>query len=313
MSTGSGTGWPAGGVPPEAGVPAPVTVVVVKTLDGLRAALARSMGLYYSGTVTSGGANFFRDTDSLVRFTVEDVLAGAVVYLPRQAASDEMPIGQWRRIIAWDALQQMVTLEYPFAGSVQPDTAYEIYRALDMNQWMQAINGAINKAWPDIWERVETEIQVGRGLEYQLPGDVKNVLEVHSESSAYWSGYGRSLIPPSLWRMNHAARGQGQTEIPMLVLHHVLPGAGWKLHVAYQRQFAELEDGLGLTSLDTGFLMDQGRALAYQMLAGETQGEAQASTWFQSMIYWQERADARRQGLAGNLLGIPAIIQKGSK
>ena len=314
MSKGAGSGWPASGIPDDGvgvgdptGVPTPEIIVLVKTLDNLRAALARSMGLYYSGTVTGGATGYFRDTDGLVQFTVDDLLAGAVAYFPRRAANDELPVGEWRKITAYNAQRQTVTVEYNFGATVQADTQYEIFRALSLDQWTQAINGAIMKAWPDIWERIETEIQAGRALAYQLPSDVKNILEVYSENSSYWSGYGRSLIPPTLWRLNH---GDPLT----LALFRILPGAGWKLHVAYQRQFAELEDGVDETALDTGFIMDQGRALAYQALAGETQGQAQASTWTQLMMYWQERADARRQKLGMNLLGIaPAVASKGGK
>ena len=309
MSRGAGSGWPAAGIPgdgvgvgePGTTVPAPEIIVLVKTMDNLRAALARSMGLYYSGTVTGGATGYFRDTNGLVRFTVDDLLAGAVAYFPRRAANDELPVGEWRQITAYEAQQQKVTVEYNFGATVQVVTEYEIVRALSLDQLTQIINGAIAKAWPDIWERIEKEIQVGRALIYQMPGDVKNVLEVHSESSGYWANYGRRLIPPNLWRLN---RG----DPPTLVLFRILPGAGWRLHIAYQRQFPELEDGVDETALDTGFIMDQGRALAYQALAGETQGQAQASTWTQLMMHWQERADERRQKLGLSLLGVASPI-----
>ena len=319
-----GIGWPApGGTTPEtvgdgfgvgdaatAPVPTEITpeiIVPIKTMDALRAAVARSMGLYYSGIATGGGAGYFRDTDGLVRFTVDDLLAGAVAYFPRRAANDTLPVGEWRQITGYDAQRQSITVEHRFGAAVQADMQYEIFRALSLDQWTQAVNGAITKAWPDVWERIEIGIQVGRALVYQLPGDVKSVLEVHSESSGYWAEYGRSLIPPNLWRLNH---GDPLT----LALFRVLPGAGWRLHVAYQRQYPELEDGIDETALDTGFILDQGRALAYQALAGETQGQAQASTWTQLMMYWQERADARRQKLGMNLMGIaPVTAGKGGK
>jgi hypothetical protein len=262
------------------------------------------MGLYYSGTITDGSASYFRDINGLTRFRVDDQLVGSIAYLPKDLAGDDAPLGEWRRVTGWDGQQQMATLEHSFSSSVQTGMKYELFRALSMDQWAQVINGAIIKAWPDVWERIETEIQAGRALEYQLPDDAKSVLEVHSESSAYWAGYGRSPIPPNLWRMNHSSP---QT----LVLFRILPGAGWKLHVAYQRQYQELEDGLSDTNLDTGFIMDQGRALAYQMLAGETQGEAQATTWTQLMMHWQERADARRQKLGMSLLGMAPVTAGG--
>lgn len=325
MSEGSGSGWPAGTAPPG-GIPEIVSdgfgigdqaigappgdgdpghgPPIFGNLNDLQAGLARSMGLYYSGTITDGARSYFRDVDGLTRFRVDDQLVGSVAYLPKDLAGDDAPLGAWRRVTGWDGQQQKATLEHPFSSPVQPGMKYELFRALSMDQWAQAINGAITKAWPDVWERVEAEIQVGRKLEYQLPDEAKSVLEVHSESSAYWAGYGRSLIPPVLWRMNH---GVPQT----LVLLRVLPGSGWKLHVAYQRQYPELEDGLSDTNLDTGFIMDQGRALAYQMLAGETQGEAQATTWTQLMMHWQERAAARRQKLALSLLGAAPVIAEG--
>lgn len=259
------------------------------TLRDARTELARRIGMLRAGIATGGGNTTLIDTNGLARFTEDDSLIGALVYNRTQEES--------RWITDYAASTQTITVEYAWGTNPAADDVYEIYRApMSLEQWSEAINNAINAAWPEIWQRAVETLYASSARRYAMPDGTMEVVEVQIRQGGEWREYAARQLPPTTWEF-----------IAGDLYLFVSPHAGHEIVVIYQQRFPELQTETATTAIDQGYLFAQARANAYETLAGEAHAQAEASTYLQMFNHWQDKADNRRAAVGAEIRGTMEV------
>jgi hypothetical protein len=276
-----------------------------KTLEELRADLARAVSMFFTGTATAnvGGVTKVVDTNGLPVFTEANALVGALAYILTDASGPgDPPQGEALRVVASDGADDFTVVSPGFTSAVEVGDVYELYmNPLSLAEWNQAINQAILEAWPDVWAIESTDLTTAATDRYPLPTDAEGVLEVNFRGLGPLAGYGAQPIPRGLWRLE----GTPGTDLN-LHLRNAVEG-GHELAIRYKAPYAELAAAES-TDLDYSYLMLSGQAHLYGMLQGESGAGAESERYLQLMDYFRKEAKERKRALNAALLGVDLSV-----
>lgn len=149
-----------------------------ETLDQLRAKLARHVQRYITGTATGGTTATLIDTSGLARFTDDDALNGALLYIS-DTTDEQAPEGEARFVTDYIASSKTLTVSPAFSAAPGAGDTYELYLApLQLDDWDQCVNDAIGSAWPVVFKPTITEAAIDGGPDYALPAAAEGVAKV---------------------------------------------------------------------------------------------------------------------------------------
>ena len=279
---------------------------MTKALEVLRADLARSMGRFFTGTAdTNAVTTSIVDAEGLARYTETDALKGALAYIRTDAGgAGAAPEDEARWIAAFTAGTDVITVDRVFSQAVVAGDIYEVYRApLTKEQWDEAINLAIQEAWPEVYEPAEQEVVSTGATEYALANTVEDVIQVNIVGTALsdYADLPMQTLPRHLW----TTTGVVGASLKLQLVPYV-DAVSKTLQVIHKTRFAELAKA-GTTTLDWLYIMRAGKAHAYEMLAGEAGTQASAGQYMQLMNHWSQKAEQRKMALGKMLLGMPTI------
>lgn len=146
-----------------------------KALETLRLELARAVGRIQVGIATGGTTTTLVDTNGLARYTENDALKGALLYIA--SAGSAAPEGEARRITGYTASTNTLTVEYAFTAAPAASDTYHIYKApLSLEEWDQAINDAIKGAWPELVEPATEDVSPTGAYSYSLSAAADKII-----------------------------------------------------------------------------------------------------------------------------------------
>ena len=283
-----------------------------KALETLRAELADEMGMYAWGEADANAdATKVIDVQRLARFAYDSELIGALVYILTDAGgAGADPEGRSRRITAYTAATKTITVEYAFPAAVTVSDVYELYIApgMELPQWDQAINKAIGEAWPEVWSKRELLIEPTTDVEtYFLPTTqgITEILDVYAAPRGDLDGWPMQRLVKNLDWVTYGEPGDAYTPIRLRLLHP-LSVEHFSLYVDFKYRYPELNTRES-SFLDFPYIMAAAKANVYATLGDMTHGEAKESGFLQKMNYWRGQAAERKQMLAAQLLGLPAV------
>jgi hypothetical protein len=279
-----------------------------KTLEELRADLARDAQLFFTGAASTAGTvgppSTIIDTLGLgALYTETDALVPALAYI-RDAAGTAAPEGESGWVTAYNVTTEQVSVEPALSVAVSAGDIYELYLVpLSLADWNKCINEAIQQAWPKVWSRERYEVASAGTDEYDLSAatpDVHEVLGVNVVMGGDYAGAPITPYPRSQWTT---------TEDPItmqLELRVPIPTADRTLQVVYKARYPELAAGES-TDLDYGYIMEAALSNLYAMLAGGAGPEAYSDRYLALVPYHRERATIKLDELATALAGLPVI------
>lgn len=275
-----------------------------KTLAELRAATARAMGLFLSGTATAGSTRTLTDENRLAEYDEKAALRRSLLYI--SAAGGAAPEGEARLVGAYSGTYRMLTVVPAFSAAVAADDSYELYLAwLEMDAWTQVVNLAIRGAWPEVYEREVYDV-AGDGTDsYALPDTVEELLAVMIRLTGDYAGFPGQVIPATAYQVTGTV---GDDLYCRLV--NCVPSSRY-LRFLYKERYAELSAYDDETELDVEYVTAAAAAEMYHTLAGQAGGQADAGRLSQLMVHWQGVAAQRKAALAAGITGAPT--QAGGK
>ena len=277
------------------------------SLEDLRANLAQKMKLFITGTATGGAVGSIIDTNGLAHLPEDDVLNNGLAYIREDAGgAGAAPEGEHRFISDFDQGTQTITLAANLTAAVAAGDTYEVYlTTLSLAQWDEAINAAIEAAWPEVWEPTIYEVDSFGGDEYPLPAAARDVRGIEVVFTGALAGYSAEPIPRAHWKL-HGTPGTDLT----VYLARPVPSLGRRLRVDYKQRYVELAAGES-TDLDETYLNLAARAEVHATLA-KASGQTDISRHSQMMVHYQGLAEARKAKLAQVLAGVP-VMGEGKK
>lgn len=284
---------------------------MARTLELLRANLARELGRYATGTAdTNTDVLKLIDAEGLVRFTVDDELIGNLIYIRYDAAGlGAAPQGDSRLIADYTFSTKTIVPEYAFSAFVTAGDIYDLFLApLSFNQWNWAINEAILEAWPEVWARLAVQFGPVMGAsQFLLPMTAQDILSVRlAFTDANLRGY---PMQPLVENLDWIATGEpGAGSLDPLTLRLLRPpeAADVQLLVEYKSRYPELATG-ETSYLDEAYIIYAAGAKIHTMLANTARGEAAMAMDIEEAQRWYAIAAERKTKLAADLLGIPAV------
>jgi len=282
-----------------------------KTLEQLRADLARDVGLFLTGVATGGLVGTLVDNQGFKHLVDNDALNNGMVYIRTDfGGAHAAPEGESRRISDYVAGTWTLSVDVNWTVAPGAGDIYEIYRVpLTLAMWNQAINKAILEAWPEVWERNLYEVASTGVDSYVLPAAAQSVEAAQVYFTGALAGWPAQPLPRGVWQ----EQGTPGTDL-YLNLTSVIPATGRSLRVFYKTRYAELV-ALGSTELDYSYLMAAAKANLYEVLAGETGGQTDRSAYLQLLNYWRGEARLIKAALANALAGGSGVAAapKGGK
>jgi hypothetical protein len=271
-----------------------------KTLEVLRADLARSVGLYFYGVATGGTTGTIVDTNGLAKFVEDDVFNGALTYI--LTTTDTLaPQGEDRFITDHVAATKTLTVLPAFSVAPAAGDVYEIFKApLQLFDWNLAINLAIDGAWPEVWRPEVCELTLATDADSQdmtTPSadfyGVQSIWVQQPQVSGRWG-----ILPRNAWIV----------DAPNKTIYFTTKlAAGTKLRVLAKDRYPQLA-ATEATDVDYEYLMAASRYQLYSQLTDNMGGQAYAEQYVQLMAHWQAKAQERKNALAKELEGLPLGI-----
>jgi hypothetical protein len=198
-----------------------------------------------------------------------------------------------------------IYLSEALTADVEADDAYEVYTVpLSLEQWDDAINQAIDAAWPQVFSREMWETASAEVSAYLLPDDVGDVMEVDVAFKGYYAGMPTETIPRARWRVE----GTPGTDL-YLHLHGIVPAGGRDLNIYYKGKYARLAAAES-SDIDHEYVMLAGAARVYQILANQAGTEVASNRYIQLFNYYSEKAQERRDLLEAEAWAIPLEARK---
>jgi len=268
-----------------------------KTLEQLRADLGRAVGKFHTGTATGGSTSTIVDTKAKVAFPEDDALNGALAYIRTDAGgAGAAPEGQSLPISDFVYSTGTMTLNGTLTAAVAAGDTYEVYRTpLALAQWDQAINLAIQAAWPEIWKPENVDVTATADDEFALSGaspDVQDIVRVWLQVTALSTRW--QEVPRVMWTFD-----PGTTK---LYLRTRLAN-GTLIRALIKDRYPVLAAGQS-TTLDYDYILAAAQGFLYGMLA-ESTGGSDASRYLALMSHWQDVATRRKQEVVRQLEGMP--------
>lgn len=265
-----------------------------KTLEQLRTELAQAVARHFEGTATGGTTTTLIDTGGLARWTADDALKGALLYI--STTTDSLaPQGESRRIEAYDESTSTITVSVAFSAAPASGDTYEIFLApLTLDQWDGAINDAIRDAWPELFIPAIEEVTPTGALSYDLNAATDRVLGAELVFASALAGYpGEDLL--QWYTVGEAG------DITLMLSRPVPSSSDMTIRCLVGLRFDELTAGQS-SVLDMQYIIDAARSRLYQRLADASR-QSDRGTYLQLMAHWQGKGEQRLQRLASILWG----------
>lgn len=270
-----------------------------KLLEEVRAELAQAVGKFFTGTATGGSTTTIVDTNGLKMFSEADALNGALAYI-RSDTGAVAPQGQSKWITDYVASTYTITLESALTAAVAAGDVYEVYLArLTIAQWVQAINEAIDAAWPEIYLPTVLETTMASAT---------HTLDLTSPNADFWDAtdvWVKVAAISSKW--HHLPRQAWSVDPTTQIIYFTATLANaTPVRVRCKDRYPTIVGGQS-TFLNYDYLMAQARANVYGMLAESGPDE---SHYVALMDYWTKEANRIKAGVARELAGMPLGVSK---
>lgn len=281
-----------------------------KTLEELRADLARDAQLFFTGAASAGGAvgppSTIIDTLGLgALFTETGALISGLAYIREAGGTAPEEESAW--VVGYNATAERVDVEPPLSVAVGAGDTYELYLVpLSLADWNKCINEAIGQAWPKVWEREVYEVASAGTDEYALAAATPDAWEVLGVNVVMGGDYSAAPISPYP-RSHWTTTGTPGADL-ILHLRRPIETADRTLQVVYKAKYPELAAGES-TDLDYGYLMDAALSNLYAMLAGGAGPEAYSDRYLALVPYHRGLANEKLNELAMALAGVTVVGQ----
>jgi hypothetical protein len=271
---------------------------MAKTLEELRADLARAVGKFFTGVATGGSTGTIVDTNGLRAFPEDDSLNGALAYIRTDAGgAHAAPEGQSKTITDHVSSPFTLTLESVLTAAVGVGDVYEVYRTpLSIAQWNRAINQAIAGAWPEVWRPEVIDLTFGAAADkLALSGGSADVWDV----VRMWV-----QVTPLSTRWQEVPRSMWSYDAEKATIHlRQKMAVNTLARVSIKDKYPELA-ALASTTLDYDYILAAAQGNLYGTLA-ESTGGSDASRYLTLMSHWQDVAAKRKAALVRELEGAP--------